>query len=221
MYKKITHHITEEHFGHPVATEIKKAIDKNQKQVKTTVVNVISESDFRSSVQDYFNNFLANLNKIIIAGPGPESGLVAAEESVFNTGNVDALGTMLKQYYGAEFGERINTSMHVFVMTIIALVRATRDNIDTKNLVTGRMQGMIASEVAQALFSVNNGLQYADTKQAVIDLANALILEIKAALKRDSSGVSSAQALASDTANRFVTYLVNGIVQQNPDYFTP
>lgn len=221
MYKKITHHITEEHFGHPVATEIKKAIDKNQKQVKTTIVNVVSQADFRSSVQNYFNTFLANLNSIILAGPGPESGLVTAEEAVFNTGNVDALGTMLKQYYGAEFGERINTSMHVFVMTIIALVRANRDNLDTKNLITGRMQGMVSNEIAQALYLVNNNLPYADSKQYVIDLANALIEEMKAAMKRDTSGISSAQAMASNTVNRFASYLVNGIVQQNPDYFTP
>lgn len=222
MYKKITHHITEEHFGHPVATQIKKVVDKTTTNtspgVKPKAVNMQSQSAFKAAVQNYFSNFQAQMNQIINSVNGPEQSLIQAEDGIFS--NIDSLGNLLKQYYGSEVGERINSSNRDLALGMVSILRSLREGADYKTTLNGRMSTLVANEYGSVLNKVNNMWVWNDIKGRLINLVNTWVEQIKAVQNKDTNAANLAQTKATTIINDFAKTLSEGVVAQFTDVFT-
>ena len=58
MYKKITHHIVEEHFDHPIATELKAKIDKKSKATIDYMGRVIDPITGKPAIDPTTGNYV-------------------------------------------------------------------------------------------------------------------------------------------------------------------
>jgi predicted XRE-type DNA-binding protein len=230
MYKKITHHITEEHFGHPVATQIKKVVDKTTtntampgmnmvmgKDGKPKAVNLQSQSAFKAAVQNYWDNYIAQVNQIITAVNGSEPSLIQAEDSLFS--NIDALGNLLKQYYGTEVGERLNSCHRDLALGIVSIVRSLRDGADFKNILNGRLNNLVALEYGQVLQKINNNWNAGQIRDQLVNLANTWVDQTRAVQKNDTNALNSDQTRAKSIVDGLAKSLGDGIVYQFPNYF--
>ena len=60
MYKRVTHTITEEHFGHPMAAEIKHTLE-NQSEGIRPMLGATTADKFRADVNEYFTKMHQHL----------------------------------------------------------------------------------------------------------------------------------------------------------------
>jgi galactokinase/mevalonate kinase-like predicted kinase len=90
MYKRVTHTITEEHFGHAMAAEIKKVVDKTIVPPKPKM-EPAAASKVKADISDYLTGFNKGLIEIYKAIDSPDNiGLGDAETTVF--AKIDDLG---------------------------------------------------------------------------------------------------------------------------------
>ena len=57
MYKKITHTIVEEHFEHPLASDIKKTLERRSIKATIGMSEVISKAQFKTDINNFFPNW--------------------------------------------------------------------------------------------------------------------------------------------------------------------
>ena len=218
MYSKITHQITEEHFGHPAATQIKKIVDKNKVPAKPMGGSAMSQAAFQSTVQNYWNNYLNNMNSIISNISGSELDLQKAEDALFN--NIDSFGQLTKSYYGTEFGEKIMSYTRILGLTMVGIVRLLRDHGDIKNLVNNRIYYMVATEMATTMTNANNLWDFQTVRNAISGLADAWIAQSKAILGKDTTAQQKAKDSAQQITNAIATAISTGVINQHPEMFT-
>ena len=217
MYKKITHNITEEHFGHPVATQIKKVVDKDHKHVVKPKWMPMSPSAFIQTVDNYWTNYLDKMNQVITQVGGTEQDLISVEDGLFN--GIDGLGTALKQYYGTEFGERMISQTRMLALTMISIIRAIRDHQDTKNMLNNRIYNLVANDMGQYMQSANNSWNFNMVKKMISDLADAWVAQAKAVQNKDGVAQNASKDAARKLAHGFASILSDGIIAQHPEKF--
>lgn len=213
MYKKITHTITEEHFAHPMAVEIKKIVDINKVNPKPKL-STPSSIKFQTDVKNYFTNYASKMHNLI--GSVFNNTLASAEEDIFK--DVDNLGNMLMPIYGFDVAQRINEVMRGYVLAVVNSAKNVRDNLDTLN--EKNINNMLANQLARVLNSINNSWQYAIVRDAFLSLFDSWVQEAKAINKKDIQAANTAFSTVNQTITSFADILANGIIQQNPDQFS-
>jgi hypothetical protein len=207
MYKKITHTITEEHFDHPIAAEIKKHIDK------TKSANLPTAAQFKQDVLSWFTNFNVKGQKVIDGVSDKNLDITTAEADLFD--QIDALGNELKNYYGIEIGERFNTLMRTAAVSVIRLVFLMRNDMDIKDLQTNRFSGMISGELTTLLNSINNSWMPGTTRAAIDSLWNSWIEIAKAKKTGNEATLTTAKSNANAAFSAFADVLANGVIKQH------
>ena len=129
MYKKVTHHITEEHFGHPVATEIKKAVDKTNPHVKSMVSSVFSNvqtentgmaMQLRDNIHTYFIRYLTGIRAYIVSAL--DSGQDADEIQSQLSKHIDDLGPVYQSFWAnSTDATALNQCLRDIAMSIISI----------------------------------------------------------------------------------------------------
>lgn len=215
MYKKVTHTITEEHFGHPVAAEIKKVIDKTIVPPKPKM-EPAAASKFKADIENYFVNFDKGLNDIIKAiDSSNEVQLADAESTLF--ANIDALGNILKTYYGVEFGEKINQNLRSLVFAIIAIARNFKNKIDIRDW-RSRLE-TIKNDLASMMYNYNNTWRYQDTQGVLAQYFDELVNFAQNVTNKTGSGVDASFNKVNTLASVLASSFINGTMQQYPGKF--
>ncbi len=215
MYKKVTHTIVEEHFGHEMAAEIKKVIDKTIVPPKPKM-EPAAASKFKADVENYFVGFNKNIGDIIRAIESPDSmGLPEAEAALF--ANVDALGNLYKTYYGIEFGEKINQNMRALIFVIIAIVRNLKNKIDIRDW-RNRLE-TIRNDLATTLYQYNNNWRYVDVVSVLVQLFDEYVNYAQNTVNRNQTTMDSSLNKMNNLGSVFASTLVNGTMQQFPGKF--
>jgi hypothetical protein len=215
MYKKITHNIVEEHFDHPIASQIKKTMERS------TIPNsiIFDENKFKSDVNAYFTKYKAKINEMINSITGSEEALIVPFEELFDNAWIDGIGNITKPIYASELGERINSSMRNIPITLLIMIQILRTGRDI-SVLARRFPGA-AQEMAAALSGFNPlhwNNQEIDTLFTTI--TSEITNQVKARLKKDSTAeMQAAQKVASAFA-MFENTLVNGIITQHPERFS-
>lgn len=215
MYKKVTHTITEEHFGHEMAAEIKKIVDKTIVPPKPKMEQVAA-SKFKADVENYFVDLNKNISEIVKALESPDGiGLLEAETKVFT--NIDTLGNLLKTYYGIEFGEKINQSLRSLIFVIIAVTRNFKNKIDVRDWRL-RAEG-IRNDLASALYNYNNNWKYPDNVSLLTQLFDEYINYAQNTVNRNQTAMDSSFNKMNNLGSVFASAMVNGIMQHYPGKF--
>ncbi len=214
MYKKITHTIVEEHFDHPIANQIKKTMEKS----KMITSEILSENKFRSDANLYFSTLQAKVRAMIDSVTGTEEALIVPFEDLFKNCQIDDLGNMTKHIYASEFGERLNESMRMLVITILLSVQNIKMGKDN-SFVNGRF-AYISNSLAQNLSNFNNKWDYQTVNGLIASIGTEIINEITARMKKDTNAENSAIQKLGYNFTTLEKYLVDGIVNQHPERFS-
>lgn len=214
MYKKITHTIVEEHFDHPIASQIKKSLGNRAKIVND---EILSESKFRSDVNSYLrmlqDNFLAMINSVT----GTEEDLVTPFENLFRDNKIDNLGNMTKPLYALEFGERINETMRVYATSLLIIVQMIKFGKDI-TFAANRLN-FANNNLPQAMANFNNAWNFQIVNSLLRDITAEMIKQVKARLKKDAAAETEAARTLAQLFSTFESTFVDGIISHHPERF--
>jgi hypothetical protein len=152
VYKRITHNIIEEHYDHPIASQIKKSLMKSRLP-RLPNTDIFEKKKFQDDVNAYFSNYGSNINGMIDMYDENEEELAKKFEGAFF--NIDDIGNMTKPFFYSELGERINVAMRCYPIYLLMAMHLEKVGQDS-GWVTTRF-GQVADDLTSALtqFSVN------------------------------------------------------------------
>lgn len=214
MYKKITHNIVEEHFDHPIASQIKKSMSRS----KIPTDEILSEPKFKEDVHSYFETYLKHLKDLVNSVNGTQEDFLLEFENFFKTPWIDDLGNMTKPIYQTEFGEKLNESLRMMATTIFTGLQLIKEGKDFGS-VFNRIN-FITNDLSQTLQTFNNQWAYTTTNPLFNSLFTDLFALAKARVSKNTT--LEQQLLQKITASwsAFENVLVNGIIKQHSDRFS-
>lgn len=214
MYKKITHTIVEEHFDHPIASQIKKTMEKT----KLTNNDIFLESKFRSDIDSYFSSYINTLIALIDSAGGTDQDVLNNFENFFKTPWVDNIGDMTKPIYFTEFGEKLNETFRSIPITMFSAILSLKAGKDIG--AAGNRVQFHVNELANNLSSYNNAWQY----QPIANLMNLLFQDsFSLAKARVAKNATLDQQLTQKIISNwkiFEKLFIDGIITQHPERFT-
>jgi len=215
MYKRVTHTITEEHFGHPMAAEIKHTLENRSEGIRP-MLGATTADKFRSDVDAYFVGFHSKLTNIMSATEtGSMESLVAAETLYFD--EVDQIGKMMVPYYGIEFGERITQVFRGAGLSTIGIARNLKFKTDVRTLVERLNDNF--TNLDFLLNQFNNVWISGTVRNSWATIVDALVAETSAIMNKDSSTSINEHTKASNLISAFSNTLANSVIQQYPNKF--
>lgn len=209
MYRKITHNIVEEHFDHPMAEQIKKTIDR--KVGRPTEV-IFTESNFRSTIDSYFNNYVNHLVGIMNAVTGTDDDLWDAFDPAF--ANVDELGTLMNNFYVTDMGQRVNITNRLLLVLILLSVQSTKTG--TANWSAARLDN-ISNDWSDSLGRYNTYWLYDTTRTVVNNLVKAMKDKIAARKAKNTSAEQQAESQMRTLFSDLSKWIQDGTIAQFPD----
>lgn len=215
MYKRVTHTITEEHFGHPMATEIKHTLE-NKFDTERPRLDATTADKFRNDVNSYFTGLHTKLANIATATEtGNMEALIAAETVYFD--EVEQIGKLMQPYYGIEFSERINQVFRGTGLSTIGISRNLKFKSDIKILVERLLANF--DNLDFLLNQFNNVWVGGSVKSTWVPIIDSIVAEMSAIMNRDSSGTVAEHTKGSNLISAFSNTLANSVIQQYPTRF--
>lgn len=216
MYKKITHSIVEEHFGHPMASEIKESLDSKNVMLKY-FIEPMSVDKFRSDIINYYNTLTGKINSATKAiESNNETELMEIEKTIFE--NIDQLGNLFKAFYGLEFGERFNQYNRSFVLGALSIARNLKSKTDIRDW-RNRLD-VFKFDLARMLNDSNNLWRQPDTQTLLGQIIEALISHEQAVINKDSANEVKTKETLTNLWSSLASSLAFGVAQQYPAKFT-
>lgn len=214
MYKKITHNIVEEHFDHPIASQIKKSI------TRSGIPNneILSEIKFRSDINSYFENYKSRINSMINGATGTDEDLIKPFEEIFDNSWVDGLGNMTKPIYFSDLGERINSAFRSFPVTLIIIIQLLKMGRDIT--APSRRFAGARDDLSIALANFNPAWSAPVISSLFTTITTEMINQVKARLKKDAAAELQAAQKITEAFATFEDAFVNGIINQHPERFS-
>jgi len=215
MYKRITHSIVEEHFGHPMASEIKESLDNKSVTLKY-FIEPMTVDKFRSDILNYYNSLTSKLNSAVKAiESGNETQLMETEKTVFE--NIDQVGNLFKALYGLEFGERFNQFNRSFVLGALSIAKNLKNKVDIRDW-RNRLD-MFKFDLSNMLFTNNNIWRQPDTQNLLTQIIDALVQHEQAVINKDSANETQTKEKLINLWSSFASTLAFGAAQQHPAKF--
>jgi hypothetical protein len=214
MYKKITHNIVEEHFDHPIASQIKKSMSRS----KVPNNEVFSEIKFRSDINSWFENYKSRINSMINSATGTEEDLIKPFEEIYNNSWVDGLGNMTKPIYASELGERINSSFRSMPVTLLIVIQLLKTGRDITSI-SRRFAGA-TDDLRIALINFNPAWSGPAISSLLTTITTEMTNQVKARLKKDANAEAQSTQKIAQAFATFENEFVNGIISQHPERFS-
>lgn len=163
MHKKITHIITEEHFAHPMAVEIKKLVDN----IKPKSINSAQAMQLNTNLQNYFTTFVDDMRSIIVNMTEHDLWYGACKKAYTD---IPAIETILAPYYGTDVTRNITKIITTFVREFSYFLQSASktNNITYENFLQGSTNFEIS--LASYLNRVNPDWDY-NTIHTILSLA--------------------------------------------------
>lgn len=215
MYKKVTHTITEEHFGHPMAVEIKKVIDKTVTPPKPKM-EPAAASKFKADVENYFISLASNLkevSKAIVANDATK--IVDTEKVLFD--HIDDLGNLFKNYYGVEFGEKLNQNLRTAAFIEIAITKNLKNKLDIRDW-RNRFDA-VKSDISNMLYQYNNIWNQPAQSLLLQQIIDQLVAHTQDIVNGNESAIEASANRLNNILSVFANGLITGTIQHYPERF--
>jgi len=249
MYKKISHNIVEEHFDHPIAASIKKAVD-NKKPIKSGITEYYSLSDDGSlGLNDPLPWDIYNENTMTFRMDARSAWMrwafsiinysISLNAGLPNTDQVKGrvhknamvLGDFIVPYYGITSGNLLATSLIALNDVAMHYINALKDKKDTTDIV--KEWDPLVADIAKLMneLNPNNWPTY-----LISDMFTNLVTGWKNELDARNAGDITADELAIEFLDKLVVTGVpdhkkagyssiadtfsRGIIAQFPSLFT-
>ena len=216
MYKKITHTITEEHFTHPIAIEIKQLVDK---LIKPKSIDTVTSAELNAQLQQYFTMFVNDMHSIII-NMADTNAMRSAENAAYT--DIISLGLILNPYYGTDV---INTIVNMLTTFVSDFALFLLSAYKTKTIAYVNFQNAtnnLATNISYYLNKVNSNWDHDTIYNIFMKAVPAWILEANAiANNNNTDGIANQNVINGlfitgqpDGTPALSTLMFNGIVQQ-------
>jgi hypothetical protein len=215
MYKKVTHTIVEEHFGHPAAAEIKHTLDAGYNDLRP-MFSLTTADNFRSEVSSYFTKMHQRLTGFATTTESGDMDALLTEEIAFFS-EVDDLGLLLRPYYGIEFSERLSQIFRGVGLSMVGIDRNLKFKNDVRNQITNLDANFNGLDLLLNQF--NNTWALGSAKNMWVPIRESLANEATAIMNKDNSAAVSARTQAAERLGTFATSFANSVVQQYPNKF--
>ena len=209
MYKKITHNIIEEHFDHPIASEIKRGLER---RVGAPTSTIFDAAAFRTDAANLYTDYTTKLMAIIDAADDTE--LLAALENMFI--NIDSIGNVTKNFYQNEMGERLNISMRSLPIMLLLNLQNLRYG-KASSTPTWRWNQWI-NDLATNISDFNTEIG-GEIRITLNTVAMAISDLMKAKAAKNAEAEAQAKATFSSEFLRFYNTFINGLFEQFPERF--
>lgn len=214
MYKKITHTIVEEHFDHPMASQIKKSMSRS----KITNSEILLESKFKADVRNYFETYIKHLTSLVNSITGKQEDFLMEFDNFFKTPWIDDLGNITGPIYQTEFGEKVNEALRMIASTIFSGLQFIKEGKDYGPIMN--RVNFIANDLSQTLNNFNRAWPYQSTNPLFNSLFTDLFGLAKAKMSKNSAQEQQLLQKISTSWSTFEKVFVDGIINQHPDRFT-
>jgi len=216
MYKKITHTITEEHFAHPMAMEIKKLVDK---LIKPKAIDPVTSAQLNVALQQYFTTFVNNMHNII-TNMSDSNAMRSAENAAYT--DIISLGSILNPYYGTDVINNITKMLTTFVSDFSLFLASAykTKSISYVNFQNGTNN--LATNISYYLNKVNSNWDHDAIFNIFMKAVPAWILLANAIANNNNADAIANQNVINglffagqpDGTPGLSTIMYNGIVQQ-------
>lgn len=182
MYKKITHNITEEHFGHPLATQMKKQMDKHNSK-SMGVGDAIADTTHLDTHKQ-FSKLIWGVRNYIISALGPnDDGTTLLKNNLLTDATM--IGQFFSRYYPASaVGSNIATHLTGFVTSLVDVVQLARSSRDYTTQLTAVRTHL--DQLARALAAANpKTWSAAQVAPYLTEYVGKLTEQIAARVKKD------------------------------------
>jgi hypothetical protein len=220
MYKKITHHIVEEHFEHPMSAHIKALNDGCIVPPPPPQLSMEKIYSFRSDTRALLAKYFWRIRSYIVSVLDSGADEAALQERISR--DISKLGQVLVPYYGTDAAATFTRLMVAYTTGVLAQVKAVNEGLDTAVLNDKTTADIDA--LAKCLAEINpDNWPEAAVAKILSKLTSSWIDQAMA--RKQSDWISD--FLAADEAqgtfitdtNSFSDIFVNGIIQQFPDKF--
>ena len=221
MYKKITHNIVEEHFGHPMAGEIKNIVEG---AVVAPGVDTEPAFKIRMEAKQYLNDFAWRLRGYIVNALDGGAELPVIEEYLNKT--LAEIGKIISVFYGAEASSKAAQHLTGIMTGVFDAAKAAKAN---QPLVTSKAK--ITTHIADLAKLLSGANPIAWPEAAVVELltraANAIVAQVEARQKRDWAADQAAANLANEIlvtgkigSPSFADVFARGLTRKMPQKFS-
>ena len=212
MYKKITHNIIEEHFDHPLATQIKKSIMRS----RFSENQIFDTTDFRRQVNGSMNEYANKLNQILDGVTTPESDIIPAFTTIF--GHINKMGDLSKSFFPVEFAERLVQSLRswaIYSLMMVHKAKIGQDYMLYKEYVTRS-----ADELSSTFRDFNSAMPVLDFSPVIINISENINSKVDAKVANDINLIATFSETLVTNCRIFGNAYSNGIISKFPDRFT-
>jgi hypothetical protein len=229
MYKKITHTIVEEHFDHPMATEIKSSVDNYTKPSRASAVSAVSwplAVMFRLNARNYFSKLKSSVRNVVVDIIEPSDSMTSTKLLEQVLSDIGALSGEVTKYYGDLAGMEFDKLLGAFVMSAVEYVKTLKEGKDTF-AVQAKCDNAIA-DIAKFLSGANPDNWPASAVTSIFtDYSRALVAQADALIKKDRKAAIDAENMQHDILlgnsvgrQGLSDVFAKGIIQQFPSEFT-
>ena len=199
MYKKITHNIVEEHFDHPLATELKKKMERPAIQKESPMLSlsdplpqyVMNENTmtFRMDARSLWSKYAWGL---LNYGISMSANLPVKEQVEARTfKNARALGDFITPYYGTTAGNKLSDVLTSICQVGVDVVKAVQEKEPLDKLQV--MWVTLIDELAELLHELNpNYWPESLTRDYFSNMVSYWTAEIQARAAKDAAADEAA-----------------------------
>ena len=229
MYKLIKHSIEEHHYDHPELAL--SAMQSNGCYTGTMVTKAMAmRSDSQSAIKlrmearSYFSELLWRVRSYLISEIDSASDLSVTIENL--TKNIDAIGTLIKPYYGEEAGNALNTMIRELLTTVTDIIKTAKVAGDLTPL-----KNKAVEQIKMLAKFLNGANPMYWPEQAIVDIftKTALAWAEQAVARQKKDHVAEQAAIktayrllvgdCADIASGFSNIMTQGIINQFPNKF--
>lgn len=229
MYKKIIHHIVEEHFDHPQSGMIKAGMHQgmHHNDHYTNLARAVeSESavKLRMDAHSFFNKYLWRLRNYLISALGTGDDLASVEGQLFQ--NINDLGELVAQYYTSSAANSVNEHLSGYATAMTELIQGMKSG---KSVQPFKDAALAHANGLSMVLSQLNPTRWpaAAVKDIFSKYTDLWVAQVDARLKKnwaaDISALDQAHKLIvgdSGGTPGFADIFASGIIQQFSERFT-
>lgn len=213
MYKKITHTIVEEHFGHPLSADIKSSINRSFSKLPTD--EIFDFPTFSGNMTAYARDFATKITSMIDSISTTDTDFIIAYEGLASI--VDQLGNATKPLYYSEYGEQINLALRNLLVHTALAIHTARIGGDT-SLYKNRIN-MAMNDLANVILTYNSSLDGQTVRSLTTIIGNYVNDKIVAAAKKDTTTSQNLTSSLTGVFGRLATVLADAAKARFPERF--
>jgi hypothetical protein len=217
MYKRITHNITEEHFAHPIAAELKKKIDKATAQppkpMLRATITISPEQQLHMTSHELFGKVVWGIRNYIISelNSAPDTNYITTRLLK----DIKEFAPVFTLYYSKKIGDDVVMHLTQFANVLVELVTAAKAEKDITRLTASAFGHL--DDLANVI-SVINPAHWPESvvKEFWHVYLTHVIEQVKARIKKDWE----ADTIASIKASNVLTSgpVTEGYIKGMPDF---